>query len=563
MYRRFRSSIDSGQRLSKEIPTRRATSESEADNSLAVWLRLQKSLAEKNGIALTTLSRDGAAIGRIENDNSICRAMRVSAEYAPRCAADCGAAYSNAVAAAKRFDFTCHAGLHCFALPVAIDRKQVVILGGRSFASTSEYTEFLARYNELNGIESGESLKNIKFNDVRELDQTAELVGSTASYHFKNSHKPEPPPEVVSVPSPTLLDAQLEIVRLTDQLESRKLSIGQFYEFLRGTAATLESQKVYPSLLEKFSGIMKAERSSLMLLNEETGELTLEASLGADLEATGPIRLRLGDPLAGAVLASGTPMVVRDAENDPRVPRPRPGRYKTNSFISYPITLGLRKIGVLNLTDRSDRVPYEDDDLMTLDMMAPHLALIIDRTEWARKAEAFQQMSLTDPLTGLPNRRYLQDRLFEEVERSKRYNTPMSFMIIDIDRFKNYNDVYGHTNADRVLVKTAQILRGSLRAIDMSARFAGDEFCVVLPETELGDAARIAERLRTGVCDSEFTSEQGDPMEEVTVSIGISSFSASRQSPLKIIETADRALYQAKSRGRNCVAIYEEARAVD
>ena len=561
--RRLRSSIDSGQRLSKEIPTKRATSDSDADNSLAVWLRLQKSLAEKNGIALTTLSRDGAAIGRIENDNSICRAMRVSAEYAPRCAADCGAAYSNAVAAAKRFDFTCHAGLHCFALPVAIDRKQVVILGGRSFASTSEYTEFLARYNELNGIESGESLKNIKFNDVRELDQTAELVGSTASYHFKNSHKPEPPPEVVSVPSPTLLDAQLEIVRLTDQLESRKLSIGQFYEFLRGTAATLESQKVYPSLLEKFSGIMKAERSSLMLLNEETGELTLEASLGADLEATGPIRLRLGDPLAGAVLASGTPMVVRDAERDPRVPRPRPGRYNTNSFISYPITLGLRKIGVLNLTDRSDRVPYEDDDLMTLDMMAPHLALIIDRTEWARKAEAFQQMSLTDPLTGLPNRRYLQDRLFEEVERSKRYNTPMSFMIIDIDRFKNYNDVYGHTNADRVLVKTAQILRGSLRAIDMSARFAGDEFCVVLPETELGDAARIAERLRTGVCDSEFTSEQGDPMEEVTVSIGISSFSASRQSPLKIIETADRALYQAKSRGRNCVAIYEEARAVD
>jgi len=549
--------------LSKEIPTKRATSESEADNSLAVWLRLQKSLAEKNGIALTTLSRDGAAIGRIENDNSICPAMRVSPEYAPRCAADCGAAYSNAVAAGKRFDFTCHAGLHCFALPVAIDRKQVVILGGRSFASTSEYNEFLARYNELNGIESGESLKSIKFNDVRELDQTAELVGSTASYHFKNSHKPAPPPEVVSVPSPTLLDAQLEIVRLTDQLESRKLSIGQFYEFLRGTAATLESQKVYPSLLEKFSGIMKAERSSLMLLNEETDELTLEAALGADLEATGPIRLRLGDPLAGAVLASGTPMVVRDAESDPRVSRPRPGRYKTNSFISYPITLGLRKIGVLNLTDRSDRVPYEDDDLMTLDMMAPHLALIIDRTEWARKAEAFQQMSLTDPLTGLPNRRYLQDRLFEEVERSKRYNTPMSFMIIDIDRFKNYNDVYGHTNADRVLVKTAQILRGSLRAIDMSARFAGDEFCVVLPETELGDAARIAERLRTGVCDSEFTSEQGDPMEEVTVSIGISSFSASRQSPLKIIETADRALYQAKSRGRNCVAIYEEARAVD
>jgi diguanylate cyclase (GGDEF)-like protein len=526
-------------------------------------LRLQKSLAEKNGIALTTLSRDGAAIGRIENDNTICRAMRVSADHASRCAEDCGAAYSNAVAAGKQFDFTCHAGLHCFAIPVAIDRKQVVILGGRSFASTNEYTEFLRAYGELGAIESGECLKNIKFIDPRELEQTAELVGSTASYHFQNSRKSEPPPEVVAVGSPTLLDAQLEIVRLTDQLESRKRSIGQFYEFLRGTASTLDSQKVYPSLLKKFSEIMKAERSSLMLLNQESGELTLEAALGADLEGSGPIRIQLGDSMAGAVLASGTPLVVRDAENDPRVPRGRPGRYKSASFISYPITLGQRKIGVLNLTDRADGLPYENDDLMMLDLMAPHLALIIDRTEWAKKAEAFQQMSLTDPLTGLPNRRYLQDRLFEEVERSKRYNTPLSFMIIDIDRFKNYNDVYGHTNADRVLVKTAQTLRGSIRAIDMSARFAGDEFCVVLPETELGDAARIAERLRKGVCDSEYTSEQGDPMEEVTISIGISSFSASRQSPLKIIETADRALYQAKSRGRNCVAVYEDAQAAD
>src|SRR4030095_6022082 len=192
--------------------------------------------------------------------------------------------------------------------------------------------------------------------------------------------------------------------------------------------------------------------------------------------------------------------------------RDRPGSYKSKSFISYPLTLGLRKVGVINLTDRAGGLPYENDDLMMLEMMAPHLALIIDRAEWARKAETFQQMSLTDPLTGLPNRRYLQDRLFEEVGASKRYNPPLSFMIIDIDRFKSYNDIYGHTNADRVLVKTADILRSSIRAIDMSARFAGDEFCVVLPETELGDAARIAERLRKTICDTEYGNEQREVM---------------------------------------------------
>jgi len=540
-----------------------ADSERDPENSLAVWLRLQKSLAERNGIALTTLSRDGAVIGRIENDNSICRAMRVSAERASLCAADCGAAYNNAVDAGAQFDFTCHAGLHCFAIPVAIEQKQLVILGGRSFASTSEYTEFLRRYEALAPVQTGECLKNIKFIESRELTQAAQLVGSTASYHFQNARRAVPHPANSAAGPLTLLDARLEIVRLTDQLESRKRSIGQFYEFLRGIASTLDSQKVYQSLLERFSDLMKAGRSSLMIFDPESNELALEVALGTESATTDSIRLKLGEPIAGAVLSSGFPLVVRDADNDSRVTLPRPGRYKSKSFISYPITLGLRKVGVINLTERVDGLPYENDDLMMLEMMAPHLALIIDRAEWARKAETFQQMSLTDPLTGLPNRRYLQDRLFEEVERSKRYNTPLSFMIIDIDRFKSYNDLYGHTNADRVLVKTAEILRGTIRAIDMSARFAGDEFCIVLPETELGDAARIAERLRKAICDTEYGTEQGEFMGQVTISTGISSFSDSRQTPLAIMESADRALYQAKTRGRNCVAVFEDLHAAD
>ncbi|HEY3135190.1 MAG TPA: diguanylate cyclase [Blastocatellia bacterium] len=545
--------------MSKET-TKKAktyTADSDPDNSLAVWLRLQKSLAERTGVALTTLSRDGAVIGRIENDNSICRAMRVSPDRAPLCAADCGAAYSNAVAAGKQFDFTCHAGLHCFAIPVRIAQKQLVILGGRSFASTAEYAEFLRDCGDLPAIASGESLKNIKFIETRDLAEAAALAGSTAAYHFHHARK-----GAGTQAAPSVLDSQEEIDRLTDQLESRRRSIGRFYEFLRSITSAIDSQKVYQSVLEKFSGIMQSQRSSLMVFDPESNELVLEAALGADHEPPGD-RVKLGDRIAGAVLANGAPLVVSDADNDLRVPQSRPGRYRTTSFISFPITLGSRKIGVINLTDRIDGAPYQNDDLMMLEMMAPHLALIIDRTEWAKKAETFQQMSLTDPLTGLPNRRYLQDRLFEEVERSKRYNTPLSFMIIDVDRFKNYNDVYGHTNADRVLIKTAQLLRGSLRAIDLSARFAGDEFCIVLPETEMGDAAQIAERLRRGISETECLTEQGEPMESVTISIGISSFSASRQSPLSIIETADRALYQAKALGRNCVAVYEDARAVD
>ncbi len=528
------------------------------DNALAEWLRVQRSLGEKHNIALTTLSRDGAAIGRIENDNSICRSLRISTEHGSKCAAECGRAFSSANAAGCAIEFRCHAGLQCFAIPVDLDDKQLVILGGRAFTSTSEYSSFLDRHSDVAAVVSGECLKSVKFDDPRGLREAAELIGSAAAHHLKGKASGNSRAAARAADSSDLADAQRELVHLKDQLETRKQSFNQFYEFLRSVASTLDSQQTYDSVLVKFSEMMGAQRCSLMILNEESNELALEAALGAGLDRTMPIRVKLGEPIAGAVLASGAAMLVQDAEFDSRVPRARPGRYKTRSFISFPIAFGTRKVGVVNLTDRVGGVPYDNEDLALLELMSPHLALIIDRTEWHRKAEMFQRMSLTDPLTGLPNRRYLEERLFEEVERSKRYNTPLSFMIIDVDHFKSYNDIYGHTNADRVLSQTALILRGSIRAIDMSARFAGDEFCIVLPETEPVDAARIAERLRIAVSQTEYHSEQGEMMGRVTISAGISSFGPSRQSPLAIIETADRALYQAKTRGRNCVAMYED-----
>jgi diguanylate cyclase (GGDEF)-like protein len=534
--------------------------ESTPQNSLAIWLRLQKSLADRNGIALSTLTRDCAVIGRIENNNSICQAMHASPEHARLCAADSANAYDTAVATGKVNEYVCHAGLHCFAAPVAIGDKRLVILGGRAFASVSEYTEFLRRFGDLEEIRSAEGLRNIKFVAAKELSEAATLVASTAEYHFQRatSEPPNPEPET----RPELLEAHLEIIRLADQLESKNRSIAQFHDFLRGVASSVDSHKVYQAALIECSAVLNSERSSLMIANDQSDELTMEATLGADPETMGTVRIKLGEGIAGSVLATGNALVVSDVETDHRVSKVKRGGYRTGSFISYPITLGPRKVGVLNLADRSDGSSYDEGDLSILDMMAPHLALIIDRTEWHRKAEAYQRMSLTDALTGLPNRRYLEERLFEEVERSKRHGTPLSFAIIDIDHFKRYNDIYGHTNADRVLRKTAQILRNSVRAIDMATRFAGDEFCIVLPETELLDGARIAERLRKDVAQTEFRSEQDELMGRVTISIGVSSFSTTRQSSLAVIQTADRALYQAKTRGRNCIAVYEDTMAV-
>ena len=526
--------------------------------SVDTWLKLQHSLAETTGITLITLGDGCEQIGPGENENSICSTMRSSPEHAPLCAADCDGAYEQAASSGQPLEFQCHAGLNCFALPVLDSPQKLVVLGGRAFRSSADYSRFLRTYDDLDAVRNGESLKSANFIGTRELKEARELVSSTIKSHFK----PKPAPPVQPPPEQTF-EAQVEMVRMSDQLENKSRSIAQLYDFLRGVASTLDSQKVYSSVLAKFSEIMKAGRSSLMILNEESNELAVEAVLGADFTLSNQIRVKLGDGVAGTVLATGTPIVVDDVDTDPRIQSSKRSSYRSKSFISYPIVLGTRKVGVINLTDRADGAPYRSEDLPLLELMTPQLALIIDRTEWHRKAETYQRMSLTDALTGLPNRRYLEERLFEEVERSKRHGTPLSFMIIDVDRFKSYNDIFGHTNADLVLVKTAQIMRRSVRAIDMSARFAGDEFCVVLPETELVDAARIAERLRKGVNHTEYRSEQGELMGKVTISVGVSSLSPSRQSPLVIMETADRALYYAKTHGRNCIAVYEDSIAVD
>ena len=144
-------------RLTRETAKKSSSpkDESAPDNALVGWLRLQRSLADKNGVALVTLSRDGAAIGRIENDNSNCQMLRVAPDFAPLCQADCGHAYDQALVSDERVEYTCHAGLHCFAVPISLGRRQLVILGGRAFTATAEYMGFLRDFGDLSAVNSG------------------------------------------------------------------------------------------------------------------------------------------------------------------------------------------------------------------------------------------------------------------------------------------------------------------------------------------------------------------------------------------------------------------------
>jgi diguanylate cyclase (GGDEF)-like protein len=351
----------------------------------------------------------------------------------------------------------------------------------------------------------------------------------------------------------------LEVLHLRSELEQRARFADQLLRFTELINAANPSE-TYLSILRHSAELLHAERGSLLLFDEESNELAMKAAMGF---AAGVIpedlRLRLGDGISGAVLEKGKPLVVSDLEQSGHTPAPAERHYKTKSFISYPIMVAGRKVGVLNVTDKAGGGHYDEIDLSILETFAPQMALALDRAGWHGKAEQFQLMSITDPLTGLLNRRYLEERLTEELKRSLRQGYAMSFMMIDIDDFKLYNDRNGHQAGDLALEMTSQCLKSALRSADVASRYGGEEFSILLPQTTLDEATAIADRIRRRVQRTRFPHGKTQPLGAVTISIGVSTFTPTLDTPAAIIGAADRALYSAKSLGKNQVFAHQDS----
>lgn len=190
----------------------------------------------------------------------------------------------------------------------------------------------------------------------------------------------------------------------------------------------------------------------------------------------------------------------------------------------------------------------EDDGTIVLE------GIVLDITDRKELETELEELATRDPLTGLFNRREMSKVLEEELERARRYQRPMALLWIDFDHFKDVNDTYGHAAGDSVLRSVSRLLLGSVRSVDSVGRFGGEEFVIVLPEMDLDEARDTAERLRRRVVEAPQPLGDGNTV-PLTISVGVAVYPEHAQNAAALCAAADKAMYLAKDRGRNCVAM--------
>jgi|SRR5687768_5694686 len=558
----------------KSVESKPAIVQEHPEDAPPGWTPAQHLAAASSGLSILLVNGRQPPALVVSNNNSICNALQSSPNHVAKCDPYCGEAHRRAMSTETLTYYKCHAGLHCFTMPIQIgDQRDLAVIGGRAFVTGAEYRVMAQRLitGDLKDLLGSEPLSNVIFAEPAKLDRLAERLQTSArQINEKGLPQRDERPKAagtnsgaaqipeISTPAMTSTDLQREIDQLRGELEYRSHFAESLRHFLERISST-DPQKTYNAILTNSKELLLAERASLLVVDEKANELVLKAGVGIKSQISEVARIRAGEGVAGAVLESGKALVVENIEKTGVVPAPAEREYKTKSFISYPIRIGGRTIGVLNVTDKSSGEKYDDIDLSLLEIIGPQVALALERAEWQERATEFQLMSITDPLTGLLNRRYLQERMNEEVNRSRRYEYPMSFLMIDIDDFKSYNDLNGHQAGDQALQITAHCLKVALRAADVACRYGGEEFGVLLPQTPLTEATAIAERMKQRVAETDYPHGKSQPTGGVTISIGISTFNKHVDSPDRIIAAADRALYNAKRKGKNRIELYQHS----
>jgi diguanylate cyclase (GGDEF)-like protein len=322
-----------------------------------------------------------------------------------------------------------------------------------------------------------------------------------------------------------LQKSQEDVGELNEQLSRRLAELHAISEITEVIHSTLDFERVGPLVLDILSKVIDLPSSCLFVIDKDKDETLFSASAGLNAAAVKSYSDRWN---ASGISTGGS----------------------GDDLFACTTVLDHKRMMVVFCAagDRIERMSPEDR--LVLQAVASELVVAVENSQLYKLTK---RLSITDELTGLFNYRYLQQRLDDEIERARRYSRSLSLLMLDADDFKKFNDTHGHIAGDRALAELAQVLRTAVREIDVVCRYGGEEFSVVLPETDAEGAFVVAEKVREAVAAHSFADANGVRGVRVTVSIGLATFPATAADQEELLRQADDALYTAKNTGRDRV----------
>ncbi len=334
----------------------------------------------------------------------------------------------------------------------------------------------------------------------------------------------------------------IESARLFQKERRRSSHLALLNELAQKAASVLNPSELLSNICGEVRTAFDRDFARIEVVDLKKNELVVEAEAGYGKELLGH-RTRFGEGLSGAAAISREPVLANSALRELRYVALRPG---VRSALSLPLKYRHDLLGVLSMESLREH-SFSPQDVMTLQSLADQLAIALHN---ARAYQLALDQAITDGLTGLKTHRYFREALDREWRRSARTGRPFSVIMMDLDGFKQVNDQGGHLEGDRVLAAVATLLDARSRQSNVVARYGGDEFAILLSETNLEQAEILAERLRQAIQAEHFLREHG-----VSASIGIATFPDHGPTPEEVLRVADSGMYLAKHCDGNCVKV--------
>jgi diguanylate cyclase (GGDEF)-like protein/putative nucleotidyltransferase with HDIG domain len=327
-----------------------------------------------------------------------------------------------------------------------------------------------------------------------------------------------------------------------EQKKSRQLTL---LNNISGHAiTTLNPEEMLAKIAAEIENGLTYDHIGIAILDYSTKELVIQADAGHRRDAVGR-RVLLGEGLVGQVARSGQMAVVREVTST----TPRTVLPESVSAIALPVSYGEQLLGVLYV-ESSEKCEFHEQEVLLMRTLADLFAGALHNALTFQKA---QEQAITDGLTGVKTHRFLMEALSSEWKRSTRANRPFSLVLMDLDRFKFVNDFYGHLEGDVVLQRVGHILEQNCRRSDVVARYGGDEFVILMPETTVEQARQLASKLRGWVASDPLLRDKN-----ITASFGIAGFPVHGSTPQELIQVADSSMYLSKHQGGNSVSSAEQ-----